>query len=319
MELDKADKIILTNLEFNARIKEKDLAKLCHLSKDTIRYRIKKLERNNIIVGYSALIDYTKLGKESYKLYLKIQGPEREWERFRKFLDSKPSIFVRFESQTDWNFAIAYFARSIQEYYIFERELFTHFGGIIQNSQLCHMVDAKIFEPRIMLERKDMEFDIFGEVREAVIDQTDRSILENVLKNSTQPLIELADKIKLSPDATKKRMLRLEKDQVIRRYTTQINYPLLGFETYKVFIFVNEYTEDVEKKILAKLAGYNNTRNIIRMVGAWKIEVEFICKTYNEFFNILKEIRSSFPDNITSINYGIFRNEVYYPSKKIAI
>ena len=317
MKLDKSDKTILTNLEFNARIREKELAKLCHLSKDTIRYRIKKLEEQGFMVGYSALIDYTKLGCLSYKLYLKIQGSEEDWTRLRNFLDAQPAVFSRFESQTDWNFGIAYFAKSLYDYYLFERALFTKFGHIIQSSELCHMLDATVFEPRILLDRKGKEFELFGEIKENKVDNLDIRLLEKLLRDSSQSLLNLADHIKLSPDATKKRIQRLEKEQIIRKYTTNINYPKLGFEIYKVFIFVKEYTEEVEKKLTSKLSNYNNIRNIIRMVGPWKLEVEFACSKYDELFAILKELRTSFSENITALNYSIFRNDVYYPSKKI--
>lgn len=317
IKLDKADKTILTNLEFNARIKEKELAQLCHLSKDSIRYRIKKLEEQGLILGYSAFIDYTKLGRLSYKLYLKIQGSEADWIKLRAFFDSHPAIFARFESQTDWNFGVVYFAKSLYEYYLFERDLFTKFGHIIQNIELCHMLDASVFEPRILLDKKGKTFDLFGEVKETKLDDIDTKLLEQLLKDSSQPLIKLADHIQLSPDATKKRIQRLEKEQVIRKYITKIDYPKLGFEVYKVFIFVKEYTEEVEKSIISKLSSYNNTRNIIRMVGPWKLEVEFMCSNYDELFEIMKELRATFSENITSLNYSIFRNDVYYPSKKV--
>ena len=316
-ELDKADKIILTNLEFNARIKEKELAKLCHLSKDSIRYRIKKLKERELIIGHSAFIDYTKLGGLSYKLYLKIQGSEKDWINLREFLDSDPAVFVRFESQTDWNFGIAYFAKSLYEYYLFERNLFTKFGHIIQSFELCHMLDAVVFEPRMLLKKKGKEFNLFGNVSECRLDDTDILLLEQFLQDSSQSLLKLSEHISLSPDSTKKRILRLEKEQVLRRYITKVNYPKLSYETYKVFIFVKEYTEEVEKKLIAKLSEYNSVRNIIRMVGPWKIEVEFTCNDYDELFNILKEVRISFSENITSLTYSIFRNDVYYPSKKV--
>ena len=318
MKLDKSDKIILTNLEFNARIKEKELAKLCHLSKDSIRYRIKKLKDQDLISGHSAFIDYTKLGCISYKVYLKIQGTEEDWINLRKFLDSNKAVFARFESQTEWNFAIAYFAKSLKEYYLFERELFTKFGHIIQNLELCHMVDAVIFEPRVLLDKKGKEFKLWGEIKENKLDSIDIKLIEDLLQDSSQSLLSLSENIKLSPDSTKKRILRLEKEQIIRRYLTNINYQKLGFEIYKVFIFVKDYSEEAEKRITSKLSSYINIRNFIRMVGPWKIEAEFICDNYDELFKILKDLRISFPENITSLTHSIFRNEVYYPSKKIA-
>ncbi len=315
--LDKSDKIILSNLEYNARIKEKDMAKLCHLSKDAIRYRIKRLEDRNIISGYSCFVDYTKLGGICYKIYLKLQGSEKDWNNLRKFVDSFASIFSRFEAQSDWNFGIVYFAKSPYEYYSFERQLFTDFGHIIQSLELSQMLDAIVFEPNFLIEGKQRSFQLFGEIKKTDLDLIDRKIIELLLGDSSLHLSEIANSIHLSPDAIKKRIQRLEKEGVIKKYISNINYQKIGFEIYKVFIWVKEYTQDVEKRVIDKLSTYNNVRNIIRMIGSWKIEVEFVCKNYDEFYNVLKELRIFFPENITSLKYAIFRDNVYYPSRKL--
>ena len=236
--LDKADNTILTNLEFNSRIKDKDLAKLCHLSKDSIRYRIRNLEKEGIILGYSCFIDYTKLGRICYKIYLKIHGSEKDWNNLREFIDSFNSIFERFEAQSDWNFGIVYFAKSLYDYYSFERELFTNFGQIIQSFELSQMLDAEIFEPRFLIENKSKSFQVFGDVKDVVLDEIDRQILELLLKDSSLPLIKLSENVNLSPDATKKRIQRLVKEQVIKKNVTNINYQKIGFEIYKVFILI---------------------------------------------------------------------------------
>ena len=46
IKLTKADKIILKNIAHNPRIFEKKLAQKCNLSKDSIRYRINRLEKS---------------------------------------------------------------------------------------------------------------------------------------------------------------------------------------------------------------------------------------------------------------------------------
>ena len=67
--LDQIDKRILFELEKNARINDSALAKIVKKSKDSVRYRIKKLEEQKIITGYRTWIDYSKLGyRSSFKL-----------------------------------------------------------------------------------------------------------------------------------------------------------------------------------------------------------------------------------------------------------
>jgi len=60
--MDENDKKILRNLLFDARLSARQLALKLGMSTVTILSRIKKLENQKIIKGYTALLDHEKLG-----------------------------------------------------------------------------------------------------------------------------------------------------------------------------------------------------------------------------------------------------------------
>jgi DNA-binding Lrp family transcriptional regulator len=62
MDLDKTDEKILKNLMVDARSSARQLALKLGMSTVTVLSRIKKLEKEKIIKGYTALIDHEKLG-----------------------------------------------------------------------------------------------------------------------------------------------------------------------------------------------------------------------------------------------------------------
>ena len=62
MTIDKTDEEIIKNLTVDARLSARQLAIKLGMSTVTILSRIKKLEKEKIIKGYSALIDHEKLG-----------------------------------------------------------------------------------------------------------------------------------------------------------------------------------------------------------------------------------------------------------------
>jgi len=64
MQLDKIDMKILETLSSDARLSSREIAKHCNVSIGTVLTRIKKLTNEGIIKGYSALLDYEKLGYE---------------------------------------------------------------------------------------------------------------------------------------------------------------------------------------------------------------------------------------------------------------
>lgn len=62
MNLDKNDERILKNLLVDARLSARQLGIKLGMSTVTILSRIKKLEKEKVIKGYTALIDHEKLG-----------------------------------------------------------------------------------------------------------------------------------------------------------------------------------------------------------------------------------------------------------------
>lgn len=64
MLLDETDIKILKALTLDARLSSRQIAKQCGISIGTVLSRIKKMEKEGIIKGYSALLDHERLGYE---------------------------------------------------------------------------------------------------------------------------------------------------------------------------------------------------------------------------------------------------------------
>ncbi|MEM2968690.1 MAG: Lrp/AsnC family transcriptional regulator [Candidatus Bathyarchaeia archaeon] len=64
MELNETDRKILENLLADARLSSRQIAKNVGVSVGTVLSRIKKMEEDGLIKGYSAVLDHEKLGYE---------------------------------------------------------------------------------------------------------------------------------------------------------------------------------------------------------------------------------------------------------------
>ena len=64
MHLDETDVKILKALTLDARLSSRQIAKQCGVSIGTVLSRIKRMENEGIIQGYSVLLDHEKLGYE---------------------------------------------------------------------------------------------------------------------------------------------------------------------------------------------------------------------------------------------------------------
>src|SRR3989338_7489293 len=71
-DLDAKNRKILYQLDINCRQSNASIGKKVGLSKEVVNYRIKKLENDGIIKWYYTMIDFSKLGYYSIRLYIKL-------------------------------------------------------------------------------------------------------------------------------------------------------------------------------------------------------------------------------------------------------
>ncbi|MGV8151565.1 MAG: Lrp/AsnC family transcriptional regulator [Candidatus Nanoarchaeia archaeon] len=323
LELDRNDKKILSLIEYNPRITLKELAKACNLSKDSIKYRLTRLEKQEIILGYTCFIDYKKLSNQSYKLYFKLNSTLEQKNNLRDYLRKQKSVFAIFESVGNWNFAVAIFAKNHYEFNKIENDILGNFGSIITNRRFCTMIDVNIYSKDFFNNPKEKNFTesftLWGEVENNHLDKIDKDLIKLLHNNSRISLVDLSYSLKLSIDAVKYRIARLRKNNIVKIFKTKINYEKLGFDQYKLFIFPKNYSDAIEQKIIDFLKSTKNCINIIRTIGSWKLEVEFFAEKPGEIESILSELNEKFKDNILDLELSTLRNEELFACKELLL
>jgi DNA-binding Lrp family transcriptional regulator len=91
VKLDKIDIKILSELQKNGRISNVELADLVHLSPSPCLMRVKKLQAEGFITGYSAQIDVSKLG-QTLTVFTEITLKNHRQNDFARFLTTVEKI-----------------------------------------------------------------------------------------------------------------------------------------------------------------------------------------------------------------------------------
>ncbi len=85
MKFDYKDELILNLLEKNAKLTVQEIAKKTKITQTTVFNRIKKLEKDNVLLGYFTKINRKKIGKEILKSFVLIgvdyQGLKNKGEK----------------------------------------------------------------------------------------------------------------------------------------------------------------------------------------------------------------------------------------------
>jgi Lrp/AsnC family leucine-responsive transcriptional regulator len=101
---------------------------------------------------------------------------------------------------------------------------------------------------------------------QAVLDQTDRNILDLLRENARRPLREIAAAVNLTVAPVQRRIARLEKLGVIERYTVQINHGRIatGIEAVTELQFADNL--DLAQ-IMEYVAGIPEVQEVLTLAG----------------------------------------------------
>jgi Lrp/AsnC family transcriptional regulator, leucine-responsive regulatory protein len=96
--MDELNTAILRILQKNARISNKEIAQMVHVTPPVITARIKKMEENNIIIGYRAVVNAKELNK-AIMARINIKTPSELREKLVEALRKSEKI-VSYEHVT---------------------------------------------------------------------------------------------------------------------------------------------------------------------------------------------------------------------------
>jgi len=132
-EIDSLDEKILGILAKNSRASLVEMSKELGVSDKTIKYRIKNLEKNKVILGYMVLLDYSKIGYAWHKVFLRLQNLTAEkYSKLVSYLKSKTSVMFVTEAIGVSDLEFEAMLQTTQQFHELMREIRQKFPEIIK-------------------------------------------------------------------------------------------------------------------------------------------------------------------------------------------
>ena len=113
-KLDKTDKAILSILKNNARTSLSDIAKQIGINPKIVAYRLRKLEKDNIILTYVTSIDFDKLGYRFVQVNLSLKDSSYRRKIIEYFTSTKKCL-VAIELLGKYDLTIEVYVKSTEE------------------------------------------------------------------------------------------------------------------------------------------------------------------------------------------------------------
>ena len=320
LNLDKKDLLILETLLENSRATLTTLNKITKLSKVALINRLKKLEKEKIIQGYSTIVNIHNLDYEMITLMIKTKMTLTEKEEFIDYLKQIPFINqIVTPYSSDWDFMLRVYAKNRKDM----DELITKITkyGKILNLELLYL-DEWFWKGRNNLfikldlnkyqKKEDSSFyKTFQKKKiKTKYDQKDLEILYYLSNNARISYIELGKKVNLSPDTISYRLKKLIQGNIIGGFSIMIDTYMLGFTPYLLNLQIYKRTNT--SKIINFLLNSTKTTGIMHFKGSWNLQVYFLIKKPSELKEIEEALLKEFGEDINNYNFIPLKEQPYF-------
>jgi len=303
----KYDRKILSLLCKNVRLPLAKIAKLMNLSRQSIEYRIKVMEKSQLIQGSRTVINIGKLGYQSYHYFLSLGNSSDEKELVKKSIENMyVNTLISYSGK--WNYELAIMARNPKEAQDQFLNLIKDFKIInylpciiletIKAEVLPNLIDEKI--PQIKNIKNDPSFSKqFSLIEQKYTpDEKDLSLMYLLSQNAQLSLLELGRQLHLGRDSIAYRIKKLIRSGYIKEFRPIINYDILSFSVQSILIKSNNQDDKEKFKLFLK-----NNKNVIwatELFGTWDYLIYILDYNQEEIHGFISNIKTNFPSLIGS-------------------
>lgn len=146
INLDEIDIKILKELSKNSRESYIDIAKKINSNPRIVRYRIKELIKQKVILGFKIALNYEKLGIYSYKLFITLDNPEKnKINSLIEYFNKNKNIIHHVKVLGRWDLEPEYEINSQKEFDLLITDLNDKYVDIIKNIETIQIKQVHKF------------------------------------------------------------------------------------------------------------------------------------------------------------------------------
>src|SRR3989338_6273790 len=303
--LDLKDRKILWLLGQDARMPLSEIAKKVALSRDTVAYRIKRIEQQKVILGARTVIDTTTLGYNAYHLLLRLTNPVKEVEKeIIQKLRELPQVRAILKFAGGYDLEIAVIAKNIEEFDLLLTQIIQKTEKYLEDYEILVVSKDLIgqtfpkkfltgFTVKNLTSKKKTK-----SIAKENIDTKDFEIIKIIRDNAQLSLLDISSKTKSSADTVAYRLKRLQERKIITRYVPVINYASIGYRITALLMQISNLDAEKEKKLRTFLEMNEHVLWGVKCVGKYNLLAYVCTQKEEELHQAINSLRALFPEQI---------------------
>lgn len=311
IKLDITDRKILYLLSLNARLNNSVIAKTLNTSKEKVGYRIKRLEKKNILHGYMTVFNIQKLGYYTFSLLVKLNNLFYK-DQFISRLNEIKEVNRILHLGGRWNMLLIFSVKKLEDTNRII-EMVLKFKEDIDDYLILQQIDEDFMGLNLLLDAEEKNklqikrpnpssfFNDFVHSENNKFEgRPDKEEIElvNIIKmNARLSLLDISKKMKLTLPGAKYKFQNIVKKGFVRHFIPMMSLSYFGFQWNLIFF----RTHDVEKDAFFRYMFQNPFITWgEEFIGRWNFSISIYSKNNYHFNLVLEDIKEKFADKIIS-------------------
>ena len=291
MKIDEIDIKILSAMRDDCRMTYKEISKTTGSNINTVAARIKRLERDKFILGYSAHIDYDRIGfGTSAIVRIMLDKPASMNQEGLQDIISMPETVLAYGMTGPYAFNIILRTRDFDD-------LVGKVEMIGKNTHVSDIIPELVFKEYMAIEefnplRKGPVPSANFRKRTKRLDDLDFGILREIRNNANRPLREISAKLGSPISTIKERIDKMAAEGVIKKFVAEIDFSKLGYWGFVAVSIKLENNRVNDEIVVSEILKLPETVALMRVLGPYDLHAGVLLKDVNQISEILKKMYS---------------------------
>lgn len=316
IKLDQKDRKLLFYLSRNARFSQTLLSRKIGLSKNAVKYRIARLQKEGIIQNFSTVVNLGAIHFDTFTLLLRFNQDIYASTEIREFFQKHPFANWAVSLAGQWDLFVEFVYQDHAHGHEIIQEILSRFGESIQEYKAAFSYEAlrvEHFLPEICAGIKLEEIaPTIRTTKKFKLDQTDAKILALLNQDSSQPLLKIGQRAGLSIDIVRYRMKQMLDNKIIIKFSAELSLPKLGYTEYLYTLHFQNCSPDRLEQLKKSIS--LNQSVTYAFADLFTSSLIFVCafKDPQEIDTLSRKIRTGYPEIIKEQEYFIIKENLLF-------
>ena len=306
---------ILQELDINARQPIAAIAKKIGLSKELTSYRIRQLEKKQIISDYYSLYNVAKLGYNLYKVYIKLQNlSKKNEEEFIRYLGKIKQVGLIATSSGNYDLEVGIVGKNLVEFHEILEQIIKDYGIYIKAKDVTTNIEMWQDNRKYLFDEnpKIEEYHYFAKEKSEDYDKKDEEIMRCLAHEGRKTNTEIEKVLRISRKVVGNRIKNLMKKSIILGFRPIIKREKLDLAYFRILVKLQSIKEERLKQMLYQLKINKNVVYVIKCIGPWELEIEIEIENSKKCHDIIRDLKQNFSDIIADTQMiEIFEDHKY--------